>query len=174
MDVPATGGQILPDLGRAVCGRSVRGWPPNRVGFHAGTDLTDDPLAWILAGVVRGAGAGVHQDGAGLHPDDDVDTPAGFSSWVERLLREADTSIPAREGRVHGTYWWVAQGGTYLGAISLRHELNDFLLRAGGHIGYGIRPSARGRGVATWALRSTLPRGIRTGSGESKSTGYLR
>ncbi len=103
-------------------------------------------------------GRGVHQDGAGLHPDDDVDTPAGFSSWVERLLHEADTSIPAREGRVHATYWWVAQGGTYLGAISLRHELNDFLLRAGGHIGYGIRPSARGRGVATWALRSMLPR----------------
>ena len=25
-------------------------------------------------------------------------------------------------------------------------------------IGYGIRPSARGRGVATWALRSVLPR----------------
>jgi hypothetical protein len=24
--------------------------------------------------------AGVHQDGAGLHPDDDVDTPAGFSA----------------------------------------------------------------------------------------------
>ena len=40
----------------------------------------------------------------------------------------------------------------------LRHELNDFLLRAGGHIGYGIRPSARGRGLATWALQSVLVR----------------
>jgi predicted acetyltransferase len=39
----------------------------------------------------------------------------------------------------------------------VRHELNEFLLRAGGHIGYGIRPSARGRGLATWALRSVLP-----------------
>jgi predicted acetyltransferase len=29
--------------------------------------------------------------------------------------------------------------------------------RVGGHIGYGIRPSARGRGLATWALRSALP-----------------
>ena len=80
------------------------------------------------------------------------------NTWVERLRQEADTSVPAREGRVHATYWWVAQGGTYLGAIALRHELNDFLLRAGSHIGYGIRPSARGRGVATWALRSALPR----------------
>ena len=40
------------------------------------------------------------------------------------------------------------------------------MLRAGGHIGYGIRPSARGRGLATWALRSVLVRapalGLRT------------
>jgi predicted acetyltransferase len=33
------------------------------------------------------------------------------------------------------------ENATYLGAITLRHELNDFLLRAGGHIGYGIRPA---------------------------------
>jgi predicted acetyltransferase len=32
------------------------------------------------------------------------------------------------------------------------------LLRAGGHIGYGIRPSVRGRGLATWALPSVLVR----------------
>jgi len=61
------------------------------------------------------------------------------------------------EGRVHATYWWIVEDDTYLGAISLRHTLNDFRLRAGGHIGYGIRPSARGRSLATWALRSVLP-----------------
>ena len=102
-------------------------------------------------------GRGVHQDGAGLHADDDVDTAAGFAAWVARLAREADRSIPAGEGRVHATYWWIAEDDTYLGAITLRHALNDFLLRAGGHIGYGLRPSARGRGIAAWALRSVLP-----------------
>jgi predicted acetyltransferase len=103
-------------------------------------------------------GRGVHQDGAGLHPADDVETPVGFSTWIDELVREADTSVPAPEGRVHADYWWIVRGGTYLGAITLRHELNDFLLRTGGHIGYGIRPSARGQGIATWALRSVLPR----------------
>ena len=43
-----------------------------------------------------------------------------------------------------------------LGAIALRHELNDFLLTIGGHIGYGIRPSARRRGLAAFALTRTL------------------
>lgn len=102
-------------------------------------------------------GRGVHQDGSGLHPEDRVDTAEGFAAWVDRLLREADTSIPPGAGRVHATYLWVVEGGDFLGAITLRHALNDFLLRAGGHIGYGIRPSARGRGLATWALGSVLP-----------------
>ncbi|MCB5294174.1 hypothetical protein BJQ90_03637 [Arthrobacter sp. SO3] len=38
-----------------------------------------------------------------------------------------------------------------LGGIALRHEGNEFVPWAG-HIGYGIRPSARRRGLATWAL----------------------
>ena len=111
-------------------------------------------------------GREVHQDGAGLRAGDDVDSTAGFARWVGRLLRQADASRPAGKGHVHASYWWIAEDDTYLGAITLRHELNDFLLRAGGHIGYGIRPSARGRGLATWALRSVLVRasalGLRT------------
>jgi len=57
---------------------------------------------------------------------------------------------------VHASYFWVAEASIYLGAITLRHSLNDFLLRAGGHIGYSIRPSARRRGLATWALAEVL------------------
>jgi predicted acetyltransferase len=102
-------------------------------------------------------GAGVHQDGSGLHQGDDVDTPAGFAVWIDRLRRESDAAIPLAADRVHASYWWIIEDGHYAGAISLRHTLNDFLLRAGGHIGYGVRPSARRRGLATWALQSVLP-----------------
>jgi predicted acetyltransferase len=104
-------------------------------------------------------GRGVHQDGAGLWVADDLDldTREGFIAWIERLRRESDTAIQPEPGKVHATYWWISQAGTYIGAITLRHGLNDFLLEAGGHIGYGIRPSARGRGHATWALRAVLP-----------------
>ncbi|WP_328476554.1 GNAT family N-acetyltransferase [Actinoplanes sp. NBC_00393] len=101
-------------------------------------------------------GRGVHQPGAGLRPDVDVDSPAGFASWVARLLVEEDTSIPAAEGLVHCTYRWIVDGDRLLGTISLRHELNDFLLEAGGNIGYGIRPSERRRGLATFALGEML------------------
>ncbi|WP_354670609.1 GNAT family N-acetyltransferase [Amycolatopsis solani] len=42
-----------------------------------------------------------------------------------------------------------------LGGIALRHGFDDFIRRYG-HIGYGIRPSARGGGVASWALGRIL------------------
>ncbi len=36
-----------------------------------------------------------------------------------------------------------------VGAVNIRHRLNDRLLLDGGHIGDGVRPSERGKGVAT-------------------------
>jgi predicted acetyltransferase len=56
---------------------------------------------------------------------------------------------------VRCTYRWITEGDRVLGAITLRHELNDRLMELG-HIGYGIRPSARRRGLATWALGRML------------------
>ncbi|WP_308195671.1 GNAT family N-acetyltransferase [Dactylosporangium sp. AC04546] len=99
-------------------------------------------------------GRGVHQDGAGLHEDDEVDSPAGFAAWVARLT--AQSSGPVADGRIPATYWWIVENGTVLGAITLRHHLNARLLEAAGHIGFGVRPSARGRGVASWGLARVL------------------
>ncbi len=101
-------------------------------------------------------GRGVYQDGSSLHPEDDVDSPDGFAAWVRRLLRESDPAVLLPAGLVHCTYWWIVEDDEVLGAIGLRHELNDFLREAGGHIGYGIRPSARRRGLASFALGEVL------------------
>ena len=43
-----------------------------------------------------------------------------------------------------------------LGRVSIRHSLTPFLLEVGGHVGYAVRPSARGNGHATAALRLAL------------------
>ncbi len=85
-------------------------------------------------------GPGLHEDGFGLLPDDEVRSPAGFASWVRRLSDDKQC-----------TYWWIVEGDRVLGGIALRHASNPLIPRAR-HIGYGIRPSARGRGLATWAV----------------------
>ena len=43
-----------------------------------------------------------------------------------------------------------------LGAVDIRHYLNEHLLREGGHIGDGIRPSERRKGYATEMIRLAL------------------
>lgn len=100
-------------------------------------------------------GPGRHEDGFGLRADDTVETHEGFVAWVRRLRTESDPAIPLVPGRVPTSYWWIVEEGTILGAIALRHRLND-RLRVLGQIGYGIRPSARRRGLATWALGQVL------------------
>ncbi len=87
-------------------------------------------------------GEGLHEDGFGLAASDEVESPVGFAAWIARLTAESD----------HGTLRWILEDGQIQGGIALRHELNEI----SGHIGYGIRPSARGRGLATWALGEML------------------
>ena len=46
--------------------------------------------------------------------------------------------------------------GQLVGRSSIRHELNDFLRREGGHIGYGVLVEHRRRGYPTEMLRQSL------------------
>jgi predicted acetyltransferase len=91
----------------------------------------------------------------GLLPSDEVDSPAGFAAWVARLIVESDPAKPLDADKGRCTYRWIVEGDRVLGGIALRHGFSDFV-RWAGHIGYGIRPSARRRGLATWALGRML------------------
>jgi predicted acetyltransferase len=63
-----------------------------------------------------------------------------------------------KDGIVPCTYLWITEGPRYVGAIAYRHSLTPYLLNTGGHIGYGVRPSDRGRGAASWALKEMSAR----------------
>lgn len=83
---------------------------------------------------------GLHTD---LRPDVLAD-PAVFRRWA------AEAVAPTRR-----EYWWVA-GARFLGRARLNLRLTEELTEFGGHIGYDIRPTARGRGHATALLRAVL------------------
>ncbi|WP_042369837.1 GNAT family N-acetyltransferase [Streptacidiphilus neutrinimicus] len=98
-------------------------------------------------------GPGFHEDGFGLSPSDEVDSPEGFAAWVARL--EVESGPEALDAGRGCTYRWITEGDRVHGGIALRHALDDHVLQYG-HIGYGIRPSSRRRGLATWALGRIL------------------
>ena len=90
--------------------------------------------------------------------DDVLASPDGFAAYVERLRHTAQEDCPGRPpDYVPNTVLWYIDGETYLGRLSIRHRLTDFLLSVGGHIGYVVRPSARHRGHASAMLSAALP-----------------
>lgn len=54
------------------------------------------------------------------------------------------------------TYWLVTDHNRIVGVVNIRHSLTEHLFNAGGHIGYGIRPSERRKGYATKLLALSL------------------
>jgi predicted acetyltransferase len=90
----------------------------------------------------------------------------------ERRIRQIEEDFPAylaaitdQTGRVRlptgeivpkvpFSVFWLAEGDAFIGEASIRHHLNAYLLKEGGHVGYGIRPSCQrqGRGKLILAL----------------------
>ena len=107
-------------------------------------------------------------DGGGVRPRPDRRRRHGFADR-RRAARPRACSAPgstccsttsAARGcqteLVASTTRWVAVDGRLVGFLSVRHELNDYLLELGGHIGYAIRPLERGQGYATAATALAL------------------
>ncbi|GAA3472240.1 GNAT family N-acetyltransferase [Nonomuraea roseola] len=87
----------------------------------------------------------------------DVDPPAlvvpsAFDAYVARLLRERDEAADRAPGFVPMTTLWWTDGEHMLGRLAIRHRLTPALEKAGGHIGYDVRPSARRQGHASAML----------------------
>jgi predicted acetyltransferase len=78
-----------------------------------------------------------------------------FEAYAELLERHRH-GLDLPPGFVPGTFLLAEVDGQVVGRTSVRHELNDFLLREGGHIGYGVLPPYRRRGFATEILRQSL------------------
>ncbi len=88
---------------------------------------------------------------------DELTDPATFAAFTQRLQDLALPETPRAENIVPMTTLWWVDGDQYLGRLSIRHELSDWLREFGGHIGYVVRPSARRRGHASAMLAASLP-----------------
>ena len=107
------------------------------------------------------------KDGSGFAPGDAPDTSReDFDAYLADRARQGDVSVKPEPGKVHCTYFWIldddgvapGEPARLVGFLALRHVLNELLLQAIGHIGYSVRPSARGRGIAQGALKLGLDR----------------
>ena len=78
-----------------------------------------------------------------------------FRRYLEVLAeQEHGVSLPANH--VPSTFLFAFVGHRIVGRASIRHSLNEFLHRVGGHIGYVVVPEFRRQGNATEILRQSL------------------
>ena len=81
-----------------------------------------------------------------------------YEQWLSEKEDESK-GLNLQEGRVPSSVYLLKIEGNdrILGHVSIRHSIdNEFLEKVGGHIGYGIRPSERGKGYAKILLNLAL------------------
>ena len=121
-------------------------------------DLTLQTPSQVHLPSVRAALAEYHAEGRHLELDAGI-LPDYIASLADRITNP-------KPGRVPETVFWGVLNGEYLGRVSLRHTLNAGLEAWGGHIGYEVRPSMRGRGHGHALLAGILPHARTLGLGQ--------
>lgn len=75
----------------------------------------------------------------------------------DNYINDLDVIVPSCNHVISSTYFCLdSTRDIIVGAISIRHYLNEKLLLFGGHIGDGVRPSERKKGIATQMIHLAL------------------
>jgi predicted acetyltransferase len=78
-----------------------------------------------------------------------------FGEFLKYLeIHRTGKNMP--DGNVAFNTFFLSVGGKLVGSGSLRHKLNKNLAIYGGHIGYAVRPSERGKGYGSLILHLML------------------
>jgi len=86
-----------------------------------------------------------------------------FPALIARLHKASEGRGIPKTFVPHTTFWTIDASRQIVGVANIRHELNEHLLQESGHIGYSIRPSRRGCGLATRQLALALAQAGRMG-----------
>ena len=92
-----------------------------------------------------------------LHGSSLLTEMESYSAWLAHLNKQSDKATVSSDWVVSTTLIAIRENDKkIIGTIDIRHELNEFLREFGGHIGFGVRPTERGKGYATEILRLGL------------------
>lgn len=94
------------------------------------------------------------------------DMDGDWYSFIWELGMKFETHLQTLDDRFHGrnlssgkvpdSMLYAFLDGKIVGRSSIRHELNDYLFKVGGNIGYAVATPYRNKGIATEILKQSL------------------
>jgi len=80
-------------------------------------------------------------------------------AWPDWILdvERTRTGVDIPPDRVRAAFLAAEVDGALVGRVSVRFELNEYLAREGGHVGYGVLPAHRRQGYATEVELTRFP-----------------
>lgn len=82
-------------------------------------------------------------------------TAQSISDWLAERGRNSGAAT-ADAGVLPSVTYLALEDGRFVCMLTIRLELDEYLLTYSGHIGYSVRPGERGRGYATRMLEQAL------------------
>ncbi len=83
--------------------------------------------------------------------------PHDFECMIKTLNEyENGLNIPIKWLPSNSTYWAVDENNKIISVVNIRHRLTQKLFDFGGHIGYGVCPSQRGKGLSKKVFNLSL------------------
>jgi ribosomal protein S18 acetylase RimI-like enzyme len=138
---------ILAEADGQLVGSVIAGWDGWRCHLYRLAVAPDRRRQGIGSTLLKQAHAELAADGFTFLLDD-FDPGEPWPGYLTRLeAHRLGHDLPP--DLVASTFLAADVAGQLIGRVSIRHTLNDFLFRSGGHIGYGVRPAFRRRGHAT-------------------------
>ena len=121
----------------------------------------DKESALLMLEEIKVADAGLPWQYSGLA---NLEEATSYEDWVKEKANEKN-GIDLRDGYVPCTTLFLKRmsDNKVCGSISIRHELNEYLEKFGGHIGYGIAPSERKKGYGKIQLKLGLEKAKKIG-----------
>lgn len=93
---------------------------------------------------------------------DETRLSAAFGDFVRDLGRVQDRRCLPPGWRPERIFW-AFEGDRYIGEAAIRSEEDAYILTVAGHIGFEVRPSARGKGYGRGILTLSLARAAALG-----------
>jgi predicted acetyltransferase len=82
-----------------------------------------------------------------------------FAAYIAAITDQTGrVKLPGGEivPKVPFSVFWLIEGDAFIGEANVRHDLNAYLIKEGGHVGYGIRPSCQRQGYGKLILALAL------------------